>query len=44
MSDAIAVIQPKTLAEAKELASTLAGARTLPEALQKSPPTFWPSS
>lgn len=33
----LTVITPKTLAEAKELATTLAGARTIPEALQKSP-------
>lgn len=33
----IVVVAPKTLADVKELASQLAGARTLPEALQKSP-------
>lgn len=33
----ITIISPRSLTEAKELASTLAGARTIPEALQKSP-------
>ena len=33
----LTVITPKTLAEAKELSAMLAGARTIPEALQKSP-------
>lgn len=33
----ITIITPRSLAEAKELASTLATARTIPEALQKSP-------
>lgn len=37
MSDAITILTPKTLAEAKELSAMLAGARTIPEALQKSP-------
>ncbi len=37
MTDALAVISPKTLAEAKDLASTLSQARSIPEALQKSP-------
>lgn len=37
MSDAIAIISPRTLAEAKELATTLSAARTLPEALQQKP-------
>jgi hypothetical protein len=35
--NALTIITPKTLAEAKELSSMLAGARTIPEALQKSP-------
>jgi len=35
--NAITIISPKTLAEAKELAAQLSGARTIPEALQKSP-------
>lgn len=33
----ITVIAPRTLSEAKELSTMLAGARTIPEALQKSP-------
>lgn len=33
----LTIITPKSLAEAKDLAQTLAGARTIPEALQKSP-------
>ena len=33
----ITIITPRSLSEAKELAATLAGARTIPEALQKSP-------
>jgi hypothetical protein len=33
----ITILSPKTLAEAKDLATVLAGARTIPEALQKSP-------
>ena len=33
----LTVVRPSTLAEAKDLASTLAAARTSPEALQKSP-------
>jgi hypothetical protein len=37
MSDAITILTPKTLTEAKELSAMLAGARTIPEALQKSP-------
>lgn len=38
MSDtSLAVIRPSSLTEAKELATTLANARTIPEALQKSP-------
>lgn len=37
MSNEITIITPKTLSEAKQLADTLAGARTIPEALQKSP-------
>lgn len=38
MSDSsITVISPRNLAEAKELATTLAAARTLPEALQQKP-------
>lgn len=36
-STGITIISPKTLTEARELATTLAGARTIPEALQKSP-------
>jgi hypothetical protein len=37
MSNELAVFSPRTLAEAKDLAAQLATARTLPEALQKSP-------
>lgn len=37
MSDELVIISPKTLGEAQELAKTLATARILPEALQKSP-------
>lgn len=37
MNDAITIITPRSLAEAKEMATTLAGARTIPEALQRSP-------
>jgi hypothetical protein len=37
MTDALTIISPRTLAEAKELASTLSAARSIPEALQKSP-------
>lgn len=38
MSDSsITIISPRNLAEAKELATTLAAARTLPEALQQKP-------
>lgn len=33
----ITIITPRTLAEAKELSTTLSGSRTIPEALQKSP-------
>jgi hypothetical protein len=33
----ITIISPRSLAEAKELASTLSAARTIPEALQKAP-------
>lgn len=33
----ITIITPRSLAEAKELATTLSGARTIPESLQKSP-------
>lgn len=36
-NDALTIITPKTLSEAKELSTMLAGARTIPEALQKSP-------
>ena len=35
--NSITIITPKNLAEAKELSSQLAGARTIPDALQKSP-------
>jgi hypothetical protein len=35
--NALTIITPKTLSEAKELSAMLAGARTIPEALQKSP-------
>jgi hypothetical protein len=37
MNDAITIITPKSLSEAKELAQTLAAARSIPEVLQKSP-------
>lgn len=37
MSNELTVITPKSLAEAKELATTLAAAHTLPQALQKAP-------
>lgn len=37
MSDSLVVISPKSLVEAKDLANTLSAARTIPEALQKSP-------
>ncbi len=37
MSNELAVFSPRTLAEAKDLATQLSTARTLPEALQKSP-------
>lgn len=37
MSNEITIITPKSLSEAKQLADTLSAARTIPEALQKSP-------
>jgi hypothetical protein len=37
VSESITVITPKSLSEAKELAQTLAAARSIPEVLQKSP-------
>jgi hypothetical protein len=37
MTDAITIISPRTLTEAKELATTLANANTMPAALKKSP-------
>lgn len=37
MSDALTIISPKTLAEAKELADALSLANTMPNALKKSP-------
>lgn len=36
-TNGITIIAPKSLAEAKDLANTLSAARTIPEALQKSP-------
>jgi hypothetical protein len=37
MSNELSIIRPQSLAEAKDLAQTLSSARTIPEALQKSP-------
>lgn len=37
MSNELSIIRPGTLAEAKDLAQTLSAARTIPQALQKSP-------